>query len=72
MSSKKHLTEGSRQAADQAATQARVRRLDINDRDTAAAVAVRVRRDPGHLPFFLRQTLTLWYPAKRRTPPVGR
>jgi len=70
MSSKKHLTEGSRQA-DQAATQARVRRLEIDDRDTAA-VAVRVRRDQGHLPFFLRQTLALWSPAKRRTPPVAR
>jgi hypothetical protein len=67
MSSKKPFTEGSRQAADQAATQARVRRVEIDDRDTTAAVAVRVRRDAGHLPFFLRQTLARWHPAKPLT-----
>jgi hypothetical protein len=31
-----------------------------------------VRRDAGHLPFFLRQTLARWYPAKPLTATVER
>ena len=59
MSGNSPFAEDSRQVADQARTEPRLRRVRIDDRDTASAVAVPVRREAGHIAVFLRHALGL-------------
>ena len=58
------FAEDSGQVADRAGTEPRLRRVRIDDRDTVSAVAVRVRREAGHISILLRHALGLRLPGK--------
>jgi hypothetical protein len=57
MSSKELSSEGGKEAADRATPQARLRRLEIEDRDSPGGVTIRVRREAPHLSLLLRRAL---------------
>lgn len=59
MSANSPFAEDSRHVADHAGTEPRLRRVQIDDRDTVSVVAVRVRREAGHIAVLLRQALAL-------------
>jgi len=59
MSANSFFAEDGRQVDDHARTEPRPRRVRIDDRDAVSAVAVRVRREGGHISVLLRHALGL-------------